>query len=317
MRKTTTAVAFMLGASALVAATSIIAKVLGAEPAGLHPLQVTAGRFVFALATLLVVLIVAPAKRPSLKTRHFPLHVARVVCGVTGVTLTFAAVQAMPVAEATALSFLSPLVAMGLAVVMLSERIGPRKIFATLLALVGGLLVLRPGTEAFEPAGLLALGAALAMGLETVLIKRLTNTEPAFRILLINNAIGAGLSCALAAFVWRMPMGGEWPLLVAVGVVMVSAQFCFLNAMQRGEASFVMPVFYSVLAFAALYDAALFGVVPVPLSIVGSLFIVGAALLLAAQGRGEAAAVPAPEEAPTASPSELPKRPPRAAQKRP
>lgn len=277
------AVPFMLGASALIAATSIFAKALGTDlggAAGLHPFQVSAGRFVFAFLTLSAFLTVSPKHRPTLKGARWTWHLLRSVCGWLGVTAMFAAVARMPVAEATAISFLSPLVTMALAVTMLGEHLGLRKIVAALLALAGASLILKPGTAAFQAAGLFALAAAGFMGLEAIFIKRLSDTEPALRVLLINNAMGAAISSVAASFFWTSPQGLQWPLMAGLGAVMVSAQAMFIQAMKRGDASAVIPAFYSVLVFATLYDFWLFGVMPDWLAIAGGGLILSGALLL-------------------------------------
>ena len=277
------AIPFMLGAGALVAATSLLAKALaleGAEEAGLHPFQVSAGRFVFAFAALSVFLLARPQSRPTLRGANWRLHLSRSLCGWLGVTAMFAAVARMPVAEATAISFLSPLVTMGLAVLLLGERLGLAKAIAAALALTGAALILKPGTDAYQTAGLFALAAAGLMGLEAIFIKRLADTEPALRMLIVNNAIGAVVSLAVAGAFWIWPSSGQWFLLVALGIVMVCGQAMFIQAMKRGDASLVIPAFYSVLAFAALYDFALYRVLPDWVAILGAALIVSAALLL-------------------------------------
>lgn len=287
-RTAAAAVLFMLAASALVAGTSLIAKALGlpASGAGLHPLQVSAGRFGFAFLTLMAVLAVRPALRPTLRTAHPGWHLARSIVGWLGVTAMFAAVARMPVADATAISFLSPTVTMLLAVLMLGESLTARKIAATVMALAGALLILRPGTEAFQPAAWLALASAGFMALEFIFIKRLSDAEPALRILVINNAIGATISILAASFVWTAPDAQGWGLLVLIGVVMVSAQSLFIQSMKRGEASLVSPVFYAVLVFAALYDFLFFAVRPTVFTLAGATLIVAGALLLASRRRG-------------------------------
>ncbi|MCI5076341.1 DMT family transporter [Oricola sp.] len=277
------AIPFMLGASCLVAATSIIAKALGTGPgdlAGLHPFQVSAGRFVFAFLTLMLFLLASPGNRPSLAGANWGLHLVRSLCGWLGVTSVFAAVARMPVADATAISFLSPLVTMGLAVAMLGEHLGVRKIAAALLALSGAVMILKPGTDAFQAAAFFALAAAVFMGLEAIFIKRLSETEPVMRVLVINNGIGAIVSSVVACFFWSWPSGLQWPLLAMLGAVMVSAQTMLIQAMKRGDASAVAPVLYSVLVFAAIYDMTLYGVVPDWLAVLGGLLILSGALLL-------------------------------------
>ena len=194
-----------------------------------------------------------------------------------------AAVARMPVAVATAISFLSPPLTMGLAVLMVGERLSPRKIIAAVLALAGGMLILRPGTDAFQVSGVLALGAACFMGLEVIFIKKLSDVEPATRILFINNLIGATVSVAAASLVWQSPGAQAWALLAARGVVMITAQAMFIQSMKRGEASLVSPVFYAVLAFAAVLDFVFYGVLPTPFTLTGAALIVSGAVLVAAR----------------------------------
>lgn len=269
----------MLGASALVAASSLIAKMLGLNTAGpaLHPLQVSAGRFCFALLALA---IVSMRWRTTLAGVPWRLHAARSLCGWLGVTCLFAAAARMPLADATAISFLSPLVAVVLAAVLLRERVGARRWFAILVAAAGALVLTRPGTEAFRPAAFIALGAALMMGLEATLIKRLSDSEPPLRILLINNTLGALVASIAALFVWRWPEPGQWLLLAGIGLTMVGAQSLFIQAMRHSDASYVIPAFYAALIFAALYDYWLFSVVPEPLAIAGAALIVVGVLAL-------------------------------------
>ena len=281
----------MFTAGALVAGTSLFAKILGlpdgAAP-GLNPFQISAGRFVFGLATLLLFVGAVPKARPGFGGAKWQWHLMRVICGWLGVTAMFAAVSRMPIAEATAVSFISPLVTMTLAIPMLGERIGPRKVIAAALAVAGAVLVLRPGSDAFQLAGLLALAAAGFMGLEAIFIKRLADTEPALRILIINNTIGACISLSVASFVWTWPSGFQWVFLVAIGSIMVSAQAFFMQALRRGDASFVMPAFYSVLIFAAAYDFAVFAVLPGWVTVAGSALIVSGALVLVVRSGGSA-----------------------------
>ncbi len=129
-------------------------------------------------------------------------------------------------------------------------------------------------------AGLFALLAAAMMGLEAIFIKHLAGNEPPMRILIINNVIGSLIAAGAAAFVWVSPSTLQSGLLIALGVVMVSGQALFIHSLKRGEASAVVPAFYFVLVFAALYDLVLFGVFPSALALMGSAMIVLSALLL-------------------------------------
>ena len=274
------AVLSMIACAALVAMTTLLAKFLGQDilgPEPLHPLQVSAGRFIFAWLTLLPFVL---WRRPRFKGARWTLHGARSLCGWAGVSCMFAAAAAMPLADATAISFLNPIIAMVLAIVLLGERVGPWRWGAAAISLIGAALLIRPGTDSFQAMALVALAAALFMGFEVIFIKMLTNSEFPLRILFINNTIGAVLSLGAAAFVWTPPSSEQWLALAAIGMIMVSAQTMFINAMRQADASFAMPFFYATLVFAAVYDIIAFSVVPAALSIAGAVLVIAGAIVL-------------------------------------
>ncbi len=274
----------MLCASALVAATSLLAKVLGNGLSGdaLHPLQVSAGRFVFAFSALLII-----APKLGLKFQAVPWrwHFLRSLFGWMGVTCMFAAAARMPLADAIAISFLSPIATMAMAIPLLGERVGVVRWSAAGISLLGAMILIRPGSDAFQVAALIALAAAFLMGLEAVFIKRLSGFEPTIRILFINNGFGAMLALTAATFVWVPPSTTQWGLLVLLGLIMVTAQTFFIQAMKSADASYVIPFFYATLVFAALYDFGVFQVIPGTFNLVGAAIIVAGAVFLAYRER--------------------------------
>ncbi|WP_417525943.1 DMT family transporter [Marinovum sp.] len=274
------AIALMLLATVFIASATAFAKALGSGTLGgiLHPLQVTFGRFLF--AGLFFTGIVA-VMRPSFTRVHWGLHVQRTTCGWAGVTLMFAAVAAIPLADATAISFLNPVFAMILAIPLLGERVGPVRWAAAALAFCGALILLRPGTGAFQSGALLALGAALTLGLEVVFIKRLAGREAPLQVLLINNLIGLTIATAVMLPYWITPSPAQWLGMAGVGLSMALAQSCFFNAVARADASLVVPFSYATLISAAVIDFAVFGMKPVPISMLGAAVIVAGGVLLA------------------------------------
>ncbi len=269
----------MLGACSLIAATTILAKALGTGLLGepLHPLQVSAGRFIFGFSGLLCA---SAFLRPKIEAPAISLHFGRSFFGWAGVSLMFAAVVQIPLSDATAISFLNPVFGMLLAIPLLGEKVGPIRWSAVFIAFIGALILLRPGTTAFDPAAFIALMAAFCMGVEVILIKKLTGREPPLQILLINNGIGAAIACTAASFVWAAPTALQWAALVSIGLVMISAQSLFIQSMRSGDASFALPFSYSTLIFATIYDFWIFGAIPGWVSVLGAVVILSGALLL-------------------------------------
>ena len=279
------AVGFMLVATVFIAGTTLMAKLAGKDLLGdpLHPFQITHGRFTFAF---LAIGSFALFRRLRITRPNLKLHAARSAAGFAGVTLMFAAATLIPLADATAISFLNPVFAMLLAIPLLGERVGPWRWLSVAMALTGALILIRPGASSFDPAALLALGAAAILGLETIFIKRLAGREAPLQILVINNAIGLTIASCAVLFVWQAPTPAQWAVLAALGFMMAAAQACYVQAIRRADASFVVPFSYATLIFAALYDFGLFGVAPGWLSALGAAIIVaGGAILAWREGR--------------------------------
>jgi len=274
------AILFMVAATVFIAASTLFAKALGTGAFGppMHPLQISHGRFVFAFAAIASA---ALATGLRIQKTDLKLHALRTVFGWGGVTLMFAAVAFIPMSDATAISFLNPVFAMILAIPLLREKVGPIRWGAAALALTGAMVLLRPTVGSLQPGALLALAAAGIMGVEIILIKKLSGREGAFQILLINNSFGLVISSIAVLAVWTMPTPAQWAGLAGVGLSMAAAQTCFVNAMARAEASFIVPFSYATLVFASLYDGVIFGVIPDTVSILGAGIIVSGGALLA------------------------------------
>ena len=193
----------------------------------------------------------------------------------------FASVAYIPLADATAISFLNPVFGMILAIPLLGEKVGKWRWLAAAIAFVGAMILLRPTPASFQPAALLALGAAVVMGFELNIIKKLTRREGPFSILVVNNALGVCVAGLAVIWVWQAPTLARWGLMAAIGGAMAVAQTCFVNAMARADASFVAPFSYGTLIFAALYDAVFFKELPGPATWLGAAIIITGAIWLA------------------------------------
>lgn len=274
------AVGFMLVATVFIAGTTLMAKLAGKDLLGdpLHPFQITHGRFTFAFLAIATFALIRRLRitRPNLK-----LHAARSAAGFAGVTLMFAAATLIPLADATAISFLNPIIAMVLAIPLLGERVGPWRWGAAAVALIGAVILIQPGTGSFHPAALLALAAAFVMGFEITLIKRLTGREIPLQILWFNNTIGCIIATIAVLFVWQPPSAGQWMALATLGTMMATAQACFIQGMKRADASFVAPFQYATLIFAGLYDFVGFSAIPAATSILGAGIIIAGGVILA------------------------------------
>jgi drug/metabolite transporter (DMT)-like permease len=289
----------ILTATAFIAGTTLLAKALGSDALGvnalgtpLHPLQISHGRFLFACLAFLTVLAV---RRRRLHAPDLRLHGARTLFGWLGVSLMFASVAHIPMADATAITFLNPVFAMMLAIPLLGEKVGPIRWSAAVAALIGAAILLRPTPASFQPAALLALAAAVSMGIELIFMKKLSGREPILQILTVNNLIGICIATVAVWPVWVAPTVLQWLALAGIGVLMACAQTAFLNGVARADASFVAPFSYATLVFAALYDLLFFGARPDAITLAGAGIILGGALVLALRERRVHQAPPVPK----------------------
>jgi drug/metabolite transporter (DMT)-like permease len=167
------------------------------------------------------------------------------------------------------------------AIVLLKERIGPRRWAATAVGFAGVLIVLQPGAEAFSLGGLLAIGSALLFALSMCIIKLLSKTETPTQIVFYMNLIMTPLSLGPAIVFWSFPSWIELGLLIAIGLIAVLGHFSMARALSLAEASALMPLDYTRLPFAILIGYFAFGEFPGVWTWVGGTIIIGSALYIA------------------------------------
>ena len=280
MTDTLKAALLVVAACAFYAGAGALAKLAQGWPGGaaLHPLQVTAFRFLSALAVLTPFLL---RRGPSVWRTAMPLrHGQRVLLGWGGVTGLFVAVQALPLADAIAVAWSAPLFALAFAGLCLGERISRAAWAAAAVGLLGVVVVMRP-TGAVEAAALAALAAAVFTGAEVATIRLLAQRDGPLTILALNNAMGAALGLAALAVVWVAPTPGQGAALTGVGVAMVAGQALFLRAAALAPTSVLAPCYYATILWSALIGLALFAETPGPHLLLGGALIAGAGAWIA------------------------------------
>ena len=255
-----------------------IAKLLlvGGSLGGLHPLQVTFARYLFAAAALApFVMHGLRIPPPQMAKRYF----VRVVSGYLGVVLMFAAIKTLRLSDATAIGFTSPFFAVAAAAMILGERPDRRSWLSPLFGFVGVIIITQPTQETFEPAALVALAAAVAMGVEIVGVKWISDLDRPAAIIFFSNAFAVPFGAAAVIPVWTWPSAAQWLILVAIGVVAAIGQQCVIRGARLGDAGFIAPIFYLSLVFSTLFGAILFDE-SLPLStLIGSVIIFVGVLL--------------------------------------
>lgn len=203
------------------------------------------------------------------------LYSLRVGFAVGGITCWLYSVAHLPLGIASALTFSKSLFLLWLAAFLLTERLTALKVACTVIGFVGVILVLDPtGGDASLFAGLIGIAGALFGAALTIVIKRLSATEPTIRLMFYPLATVA-IVFAVPAFMSWQPLD-TYALSVVIAMTLCGSisQWCFLNAYRLGEVSALAPVEYSRLVAAIIAGFILFGEMPTWLALIGMALII-------------------------------------------
>ena len=233
----------------------------------------------FAGQAVLVALILGPRKIiPTLNSRFPLLHLARSSCQLGATGLFFASLGYIGLAEATALTDINPvLITLG-AALFLGERLGPRRILGVAVAMIGAVIVVRPGMGVFSVAALLPLGCAVCYAGASLLTRKLGQHEGPWTSLLHAALFGSVITGVAMPFVWQPVAAADIALFAALGVLGTAAQLCVIRSFSMAEASAVAPFAYVGIVFAAFWGVVLYDEYPDRFTILGALVIVAAGL---------------------------------------
>jgi drug/metabolite transporter (DMT)-like permease len=210
----------------------------------------------------------------------------------------FLGVMAMPLADATAIQFTSPILTALLAPLVLGERTRPATWAATLLAFAGVLIVLRPNLLEIGPAALFPLGAAFGMSWLMMLNRKSAGAAPVMVMQFLVAAIAAPMLIAAAATLHMagLEIGRPGPDVVlkclAVACLATAGHSLIFAAAERASASTVAPMTYVQLIVAAGLGWIWFGERPDAATFGGAALIIAGGLLLWRSQRGRGAGGP-------------------------
>jgi drug/metabolite transporter (DMT)-like permease len=274
-------IALILASTVFLGASDVTAKYLSAT---LPSIEIAWIRF------LVFALIMSPAMLPgsplySLRTKRRGLQLMR-GAALLGSSLFFiSGLRFLPIAEASATGFVSPLFVTGLSIIFLGEEVGLRRWIATALGLTGVIIILRPGSGAFHPAALFPLISALAWASTLIMTRVMSGTEHVRTTMTYSAIAGVCILSALVPLVWVAP---QWPDVfwaVFIGCASTAGQWIVVLAFRYADASVLAPFSYAQLVWVSLLGFIIFGEVPDIWTVTGAAFIVGSGLYTAHRER--------------------------------
>lgn len=242
----------------------------------------------YAVHLLLMLVFLAPSMRLRLVQTRRPLSQVVRALMLTAVTgFAMAALQRMPLAETTAIVFVTPLLVTVLAVLVLKERVSLSRWAAVALGLAGVLVIARPGAG-LDLAGLaFALAAALCYSIYQILTRQLAASEHAVTMLFYTALVGTAVMTAALPWYWE-DLHPSWPeslMLVSMGIYGGTGHYLLTRAFHMAPASVLSPFLYVQLVWAALLGWLVFGDFPDALSLMGMAVIAAGGLAVALGAR--------------------------------
>ena len=242
--------------------------------------QVTWGRFFFAS---LVAAIACGRRIGSLMVSRSPkLQLSRSVILMATTGLFNAGIRTTPLATATTIMFLSPILITILSIPVLGEKVGLRRWIGVIIGFAGAVTVVRPWGEGLGGISLglaLLLAAALCNANYQLITRKVRNDDP-LTSLLYTAAVGAVVTSCIVPWFWSWPSGFDWLLFIGSGAMGGLGHLCLIRSFQRAPASVVAPFSYSSLIWATLFGFVIWSDWPDLWTWAGAALIIGSGLYI-------------------------------------
>jgi drug/metabolite transporter (DMT)-like permease len=215
-----------------------------------------------------------------LRTQRLRLHVLRGLLGVGGGLLAFYAYSQLPLADAYAIIFTTPLMITALSLPLLGEPVGWRRWSAVAVGFAGVLIMLRPGVAPIGVGALAALGGACLSALSILMVRRLGTTESTASIALYSNLTVVLIAGALQPFGGIVPVALDLCLMAAAGLIGGTALLVLIEAYRRAPAALVAPFQYSQMIWAILLGFLVWGDTPEAAKLFGAAVVAASGLFI-------------------------------------
>jgi drug/metabolite transporter (DMT)-like permease len=267
---------------------------------GDYPLhQIVLVRAFVAIFITLIIIIPFEGGYHLLRTRQLKLHLLRGAFVVSANMLFFLGIAEIPLSEATAIFFVSPLIITLFSVIFLSEKVGPWRWFAVIMGLVGAVVMLRPSLNSFQLAGLFPIGAAFCYASLHILTRKMGRDEKAstmsfylqFTFIIVSITMGlafgdgkyadqdsSALEFLLRPWVW--PNQFDLIIMACIGIASAVGGYTISQAYRLSEAAIIAPIEYVALVLAVFWGIAIFNEWPDGVAWTGIALILSSGLLM-------------------------------------
>jgi drug/metabolite transporter (DMT)-like permease len=252
--------------------------------AGEVPLgQLVFARSLFGLIPLLLLLAWQSKLPHALYTKNARAHVTRGMTNLSGMFFNYAGLARIPLADATAIGYATPLFTVILAALFLGEIVRLWRWGAVMVGFVGVLLMLWPylGAGVADAAGAIyVLIAAFLFGVAMTQVRHMTATETTGALVFYYSVLGIVLSLVTIFWGWVVPDAMGLLSLFMLGIVGGLAQILMTESFRHAPASVLAPFAYTSMIWAVLIGYFWFGEVPEIIVLAGAAIVIGAGLFV-------------------------------------
>lgn len=257
--RTLIGILFMLAAASLFPVMNGLVQILSARYSTEQIVWArAASHFAFVLAVFVPSVGIAVVRTTTPKWQ-----IVRSMVHLLSMLFFFTGVKYLPLAKAASISFTAPFFVALLAWPMLGERITPNRLVAVMVAFLGVVVVIRPGTDVFQWASLYMLGSAVCYALYQILTRRVAGYDSAETTAVYSALVGTVVMSIAVPFVWT-PIGSwtDAALLFSLGIIGGTAHYFVARAMTYAEASIIAPFGYWQLVGSVIVGYIISGYLP-------------------------------------------------------
>ena len=267
----TTGILLMLGAFVMYSGIDVLSKGLGEQ--GYHSVMITWGRTGIQVLMLLP-LIYRAGGMGVLVTHHPKIQLVRGLVMMFAGIFFVAGLAYLPLATMTAINFINPFLITILSIFFLKEVVGKHRWIAIVIGFIGALVIIRPGTESFHPAGLFSVAAALCWAISVIATRLVQDKDHSLATLFYTAMIGVIGTSFMVPFFWNPFTTEAYIYLIGIGICSIGGQAFMIGALRHASPSLLAPLGYTQLIWATLFGFLIFGNLPDDWTWVGTGIIV-------------------------------------------
>jgi len=207
-------------------------------------------------------------------------HLFRCLMGLMALIAIVVALRELPLAVVVSLSYAAPLFITVLSIFLLSEKVGIFRWLAVLIGFIGVIIIAEPGFKGMNYLYFLPLIFCIGMAFVTIMIRKLSTTEPIWLISIFFTITISIAGLATIPMGWKMPNFQDFILLALIGITGGSANLFLTQSYKLSEVSLVAPLKYLALVFAIFFGYFIWNEIPTIKTLIGASLVVLASLII-------------------------------------